>query len=335
MTNHVASFVSDVHFGATFNGQTLGLTSNSHDRLTLLTRNTIGCANSHALVNDVHIGVIMYDPGVPSAAALAIEPNLDSNDLEYLIVRGPGTLLEGWRIRGISFEFPEFSTTTPATWIVSFDPDDPANANKLAAFKEHYGFSDVSPIIIGGYSGSLSNTGEQLRLERPDTPPVDNPTITPYVTVDEVIYDNLAPWPATANATGDSIIRRAPVFSGNDGSLWASSSTFDPADNVLGDFNGDELVDAADIDLLFDAVRRGSQVGYYVLSGTIPAPDDSEIQYFVEQHMGAFFGDANVDGAVDAIDFNIWNDHTFQSCTGWAAADFNGDGVDECPLNAV
>ncbi len=41
------------------------------------------------------------------------------------------------------------------------------------------------------------------------------------------------------------------------------------------------------------------------------------------------------DGIVDAIDFNIWNDHTFQSCTGWAAADFNGDGVDECPLNAV
>ena len=38
-------------------------------------------------------------------------------------------------------------------------------------------------------------------------------------------------------------------------------------------------------------------------------------------------GDANLDGAVDGQDFNIWNIHRFQRVTDWWTADFNGDDV--------
>jgi hypothetical protein len=38
-------------------------------------------------------------------------------------------------------------------------------------------------------------------------------------------------------------------------------------------------------------------------------------------------GDANLDGAVDAEDFDIWQSHRFTNVTGWCAADFNADGV--------
>ena len=320
----VATFVDDVHFRATFNGATLGVTENSSGRFVPLTRNTLGCGNSQPLVDDVYIGTINYLPGPPTAAALAIEPGLDSNDLEYLVVSGQGQLLDGWRIRGgIDFDFPEFSSTVPTTWIVSFDPENPANASKLEAFREHYGLSEFA-FVIGGYSGSLSNSGEQIRLERPDTPPLDDPAVTPYVTVDEVIYDDQSPWPMPV--AGDPIVRRASMFFGNDGNLWTYNSTFDVRDNVRGDFNGDKVVDAADIDLLFDAVNRNSQNSDFVLSGTFPIPTEFEIGFYIRDELGIEFGDANLDGAVDAIDFGIWNSHKFQSCTGWASGDFNGDG---------
>jgi hypothetical protein len=184
----------------------------------------------------------------------------------------------------------------------------------------------LSPLapIIGGYSGSLSNTGDRLRLERPDTPPPDDPLVIPYVTVDEVTYDDQTPWPMPV--AGDPIIRRASMFFGNDGNLWTHSSTFDLGDNVYGDFNGDDVADAYDIDLLFDAVNRISQNPDFVLSGTRPTADEFEIDFYVRDLLGTEFGDANLDGAVDAIDFGIWSNHKFQPCTGWASADFNGDG---------
>jgi hypothetical protein len=95
---------------------------------------------------------------------------------------------------------------------------------------------------------------------------------------------------------------------------------------MRGDFNGDNVVDAADIDLLFDAVNRHSQNPDFVLSGTFPIPTEFEIDFYIRDLLSTDFGDANLDGAVDAIDFGIWNNRKFQSCSGWAAADFNGDG---------
>ncbi|MEM7316345.1 MAG: hypothetical protein AAF497_24700, partial [Planctomycetota bacterium] len=43
--------------------------------------------------------------------------------------------------------------------------------------------------------------------------------------------------------------------------------------------------------------------------------------------LGTFLGDANLDGAVDVSDFNLWNSNKFQPGVGWAQGDFNGDGV--------
>ena len=41
----------------------------------------------------------------------------------------------------------------------------------------------------------------------------------------------------------------------------------------------------------------------------------------------ALAGDANLDGIVDGVDFNIWNDHRNLEGTSWESADFNRDGV--------
>ena len=134
-----------------------------------------------------------------------------------------------------------------------------------------------------------------------------------------------APWPMPIS--GDAIIRRSTMFYGSNGGLWSHASTFGIGQNVVGDFNGDALVNGTDIDLLIDAVNRGSQNAEYVTSGTIPPPDELEVDFYIRDFLNSHFGDANLDGSVDGIDFGIWKDHVFTSCSGWANADFNGDGV--------
>jgi hypothetical protein len=42
-------------------------------------------------------------------------------------------------------------------------------------------------------------------------------------------------------------------------------------------------------------------------------------------------GDANLDGFVDASDFNLWNDHRSESGAGWHGGDFNRDGMTNSP----
>ncbi len=42
-------------------------------------------------------------------------------------------------------------------------------------------------------------------------------------------------------------------------------------------------------------------------------------------------GDANLDGAVDVLDFNRWNAHKFTESLLWSDGDFNGDGVVDIP----
>lgn len=339
----VASFADDVHFGATPNGQSLSLTQHSNRRLVPVTRTTLGCGGANPLVGDVVISEINYQPAPPNAVALAMEPALDSNDLEYIeiLVDAVNVRLDGWRLRGgIEYDFPDVTLSGDSLIVLSFNPDNPANADRLAAFGAQY---DLSPdaLMLGGYSGSLSDSGERLRLERPLSPADENPDVMTFITVDEVIYDNVSPWPANAGGTGQSIARRAPVFFGNDGASWiareASPLGDQPDENVFGDLNGDQLITATDIDLLLDAINRNSWGLYYVLSGASPVATLQDVEFLVENVFGTFFGDANLDKTVNALDLNQVGIHwQNQSCGIWETGDFSGDGrVDVVDLNFV
>jgi hypothetical protein len=93
-----------------------------------------------------------------------------------------------------------------------------------------------------------------------------------------------------------------------------------------GDLNLDNQVDAEDIDLLFSAFAAGSDEVAFDLdgSGTVDAED---LDYLVHDILATQFGDANLDGVVDGVDFSVWQSHRFQGATGWASGDFNGDRV--------
>ncbi|MCA9262196.1 MAG: hypothetical protein KDA60_00045 [Planctomycetales bacterium] len=95
---------------------------------------------------------------------------------------------------------------------------------------------------------------------------------------------------------------------------------------AAGDFNADGEVNDADIDLLSAAIRNGATDAAFDLNGDDAVSRDDH-SYLVSNLIGTLPGDANLDGQVDATDFNAWNLHRMQSGTGWATGDFNADGV--------
>ena len=103
---------------------------------------------------------------------------------------------------------------------LAFDPADSLSGDKLNAFRSQYGISASVP-LVGGFSGDLGNSFGRVSLQQADTPPASDPTITPWVTVDELVYDDLAPF-ANADNTGLSLNRITDTSLGNDASSWAA-----------------------------------------------------------------------------------------------------------------
>ncbi len=108
------------------------------------------------------------------------------------------------------------------------------------------------------------------------------------------------------------------------GVVWLAA--LDVPGTTPGDFDEDGELTAADIDELFAAVRDESTDGLYDVDGdgTVTAADST---YWIEQLAATHAGDANLDQAVDAVDFQAWHANVFVDGTGWDLGDFNGDGL--------
>ncbi|MCA9266137.1 MAG: lamin tail domain-containing protein, partial [Planctomycetales bacterium] len=199
----VGSFVDEVHFQATQNGETLGRTPDGTGRLLPLVQSTLGCENGLPRVGPVIISEIQYHPDQPSAAALSVWPELVSDDLEFVELYNPtndAIDLTEWQIRGgieLDFAAGTILDSGAALVVISFNPDNPDNAARLAGFRAQYGIT-AAVAIVDGYSGQLTNRGEVVRLERPDSAPLDEPDFIPHFTEDEVVYDDVLPWPTEA-----------------------------------------------------------------------------------------------------------------------------------------
>jgi hypothetical protein len=336
----VDTFVDDVHFGGSLNGVTFGRTTSG----SFLPQSgaTLGCANAHARIGRVVISEVNFNPGDPSAAAQAIYPALAEDDLEFVEIYNPtGTPadLSDWRIRGgvdIDFDEDQMLVAGEALVVISFNPDNLDNENRLGAFRAHYNI-DSSVAIVGGFGGQLSDSGEEVRLLSPDDPPIDEQNFTPHVREDGVLYDDRSPWPASADGSGLTLQRQSLVFAGDVATSWSSAA---PTPGVVaapvgvtGGFTGDGIVDAEDIDVLADAVSSGI-VAFLDLDGSGTA-DQVDVSFLVTNILETLPGDANLDRVVDGSDFNRWNDNKFQLCAkSWADGDFNGDAaVDAADFN--
>ena len=85
--------------------------------------------------------------------------------------------------------------------------------------------------------------------------------------------------------------------------------------------NQDRALTAADIDLV---LRNQGNPNYDVDGDGQTTRSDSD--YEVHTIFGTEYGDANLDGRINALDFNTLASN-FGHTGGWAQGDFNGDGV--------
>jgi hypothetical protein len=108
-----------------------------------------------------------------------------------------------------------------------------------------------------------------------------------------------------------------------------------------GDFNGDGAYDCADINALTNQIALGTDDLAFDLTGD-GAVDLADRDAWLAEAGAANLtsgnpyrvGDANLNGAVDVSDFNLWNESKFTDVSRWCYGDFNADGsVDVSDFN--
>ena len=157
-----------------------------------------------------------------------------------------------WRLDdGIRLDFPS-NTTVAAGGILLVVNFDPADATASNAFRSTYGITGSSVRILGPYSDKLGNRSDRVALERPQFPDLPGEPYS-WVIVDEVIYGNQNPWPATANGAGQALQRVSSTQNGNDSANWvASAPTPGSIGGVNPDRDGDGMPNDWETSYLFD-----------------------------------------------------------------------------------
>lgn len=174
---------------------------------------TLGLANSGPRVGPVVINEINYQPATGEAEFIELKNLTDQGVKLY----DPLIPTNTWRIVGVGFDFPT-NAEVAAHGLLVVAGGDPA------AFRTRHGVPAKVP-IYGPYSGILQNSGEMLQLQRPDAPDIETNgvVVVPHITVDEVRYNDKAPWPTNAAGLGSSLERVRSDAYGNDPVNWRAS----------------------------------------------------------------------------------------------------------------
>ncbi|MDG2383827.1 MAG: lamin tail domain-containing protein [Pirellulaceae bacterium] len=333
----VFGFVDDVHFGAAKPGESFGRSPDATGRLEPMTNLSLGSTNPAPRVGPVVISEVHYNPGRPSNEATAIDPNITSGDLEFVEIYNPtGTPLDlsQWRIRGgIDFNFDSLTTIGAGEVVVliPFNPEGAGNVARLAAFRAHHGI-DESITLLGGYGGQLSNSFDRVQLQRPDNAAAD-PADIARLYEDEVLYDDRTPWPA-ADGNGHSLQRDNVEENGNSATAWLAAAPTPgqfESGPLRGDFDGNGIVNQADINLLFEAMRVTEipDLVYDLTNdGLVNELDRDEM---VKNVLHTDYGDTDLNQVFNSGDLVIvfaagkYEDQLPLNA-GWGEGDWNGDG---------
>ncbi len=97
----------------------------------------------------------------------------------------------------------------------------------------------------------------------------------------------------------------------------------------LGDFDGNGVLDADDIDLLASEVRRQTNLSSFDLNGDALV-DSNDLRTFVDDLRQTYFGDANLDGEFNSSDLvAVFEAGEYEDDlagnSGWATGDWTGD----------
>lgn len=195
--------VDIVRLGAQENGVSWGRYRDGQAGWYPLNSPTPGTNNSAIRVSDVVINEIMY------------HPITDSSDDEYIELYNRGTSavsLAHWRLTdGVSYTFPTNAAIPAGGYVVIAK-----NVTNLLAKYAQLNTTNT----MGPYSGSLSDRGERIALERPEDPLVPDRA---FVIVNEVSYADGDEWGRWTDGDGSSLELRDPHSNNRLAANWAGS----------------------------------------------------------------------------------------------------------------
>ncbi|HXJ55797.1 MAG TPA: lamin tail domain-containing protein [Verrucomicrobiae bacterium] len=198
-------------FGAAAAGVTFGryVISTGQEQFPPQVTPTLNGPNAGPRIGPVVVTEIMYHPP-PGGDEFVELKNISSSPVDLF---DPAHATNTWRMSGLNYAFPPAVTLDPDALLLVV-PTSPQ------AFRAKYGVP-ASVTILGPYSGQLQDSGERLELTRPGLPGTNG---IPSITVDEVRYNDRAPWPVLADGFGPSLQRPNPGAYGNDPANWRAAA---------------------------------------------------------------------------------------------------------------
>jgi hypothetical protein len=228
-SSQLTGMITGIDYECTDPNRSYGLHQASHELQYVplvsptLGTDSAGAENAPPFVGDVVISEIMYHPLVP--------------DIEYIELYNqsadPVTLFDpesntGWRLNGVQQQ----QTTTGFL----FSPGDTIPARTAAlvtgiepdTFRTQFAIPAHVP-IFGPYDGGIDNSGERLRLSKPEWFPGVEP-VTAYLTQDQVRFNDKAPWPVEADGLGASLQRIVLWTHGDEPENWMALDDGNPGE---------------------------------------------------------------------------------------------------------
>jgi hypothetical protein len=246
-------FADRVEFVAQLTGVSLGRIPSGDteaDLFPLLSR-SLGAANGPHLPGEVIISEVNYHPAAAPAGSSLTEAQLEFVELYN---RSGVTLdVSSWQLQGgVDFTLP-VGTTLSAGHTIVVVGFDPANLGLATQFRVVHGIS-TQVALLGPFAGRLANDNDEIRLLAPTDPPAGE--VDPvYYLVDRVTYRDSTPWPTQADGAGKSLTRTNADNFGDEATSWSASdpspgSTQFNVAGLSGDYNGNGVVEQADLDLV-------------------------------------------------------------------------------------
>ena len=254
------------------------------------------------------ISEVMYNPRGGSSDFEFIEifdPHATPIDMSNMVVAGRGTLF--------NFATSDFSELAPGQYILL--------VRNLGRFNQRYDTTGMT--IVGEFRRSLSNTRQSIDV-----------TLLPseMTFIDFTYTDD---WYPETDGIGNSLVladQMSLPSTWSSGDAWRPSIAIDGspgrADTADPDINGDQNLNASDIDLLCNLIESGDLQYDFWPDGTMNLRD---LRAYVENILGTTIGDANLDGRFDNEDFvDVFiageYDDGIQKNSTWATGDWNCDG---------
>ncbi len=250
----LSGYLESESFGASEKETTIGRHPRSDGKVDFVAMrsSTPGAANSDPRVGPVVFSEVMYHP----LDGMAEYIKLYNTSGDPVPLFDPAFPTNTWQLSdAVDYSFPPGITIQAHECLF-------VCATNPTTFRALHGLTAGVP-VLGPFSGSLNNAGEDLKLSRPGTPePGTN--VVPSIRMDRVEYGEAAPWPLAADGTGPGLARIQMGAYGNDPINWTTGDPAGSPGTCLGiDSDADGLPDTWEsryqLDTL-DAADAGSDL---------------------------------------------------------------------------